>query len=67
MARLRLAPLLAGVRGEPAVDVDAWAKAIVRASEALADPASPVVGFDANPLMMLEDGVLAVDAVVLVR
>jgi len=67
IARLRLAPLLAGVRGEPAVDVDAWAKAIVRASEALADPASPVVGFDANPLMMLEDGVLAVDAVVLVR
>jgi acyl-CoA synthetase (NDP forming) len=67
IARLRMAPLLAGVRGEPAVDVDAWAKAVVRASEALADPASPVVGFDANPLMLLEDGVVAVDAVVVRR
>ena len=67
MARLRMAPLLAGVRGEPATDVDAWAKAVVRVSEALADPACPVAGFDANPLMLLEDGVVAVDAVVLLR
>ncbi len=65
LARLRMAPLLAGVRGNPASDVDAWAKAVVRASEALADPACPVAGFDANPLMLLEDGVVAVDAVVL--
>ena len=48
-------------------DVDAWAKAVVRASEALADPGSPIAGFDANPLMLLEDGVVAVDAVVLRR
>ena len=67
IGRLRMAPLLAGVRGEPAVDVDAWAKAVVRASEALADPTSKVAGFDANPLMLLEDGVVAVDAVVLRR
>ena len=67
ISRLRIAPLLAGVRGEPAVDVEAWAKAVVRASEALADPACPIAGFDANPLMLLEDGVVAVDAVVLRR
>ncbi|GCD90008.1 acetate--CoA ligase family protein [Nocardioides sp. LS1] len=67
IARLRLAPLLAGVRGEEASDVDAWAKAVVRASEALADPTSPVAGFDANPVMLLADGVVAVDAVVLRR
>ncbi len=67
IARLRLAPLLAGVRGEPPVDVDAWAKAVVRASEVMADPGCPVAGFDANPLMLLEDGVVAVDAVVLRR
>lgn len=65
IARLRMAPLLGGVRGEPAVDVDAWAKAAVRASEVLADPACAIAGFDANPLMLLEDGVVAVDAVVL--
>lgn len=67
LARLRMAPLLAGVRGEPAADVDAWAKAVVRASEYLADPECLVAGFDANPLMLLQDGVLAVDAVVLRR
>lgn len=67
IARLRLAPLLVGVRGEPPVDVDAWVKAVVRASEALADPGCPVAGFDANPLMLLEEGVVAVDAVVLLR
>ncbi len=67
MARLRMAPLLSGVRGAMASDVDAWAKAVVRASEALADPACPLAGFDANPLMLLEDGVVAVDAVVLRR
>lgn len=65
--RLRMAPLLAGVRGEPPVDVDAWAKAVVRASEAMADPSSAIAGFDANPLMLLDDGVVAVDAVVLRR
>jgi hypothetical protein len=64
---LRMAPLLAGVRGESAVDVDAWAKAVVQASEALADPSSPVAGFDANPVMLLPHGVVAVDAVVLRR
>jgi acyl-CoA synthetase (NDP forming) len=67
IARLRMAPLLAGVRGEPASDVDAWAEAVVRASEALADPSSPLAGFDANPVMLLPTGITAVDAVVLRR
>jgi acyl-CoA synthetase (NDP forming) len=65
--RLRIAPLLAGVRGELAADVDAWVKAVVRASEAMAAPGRTVVGFDANPVMLLPagQGVVAVDAVVL--
>jgi acyl-CoA synthetase (NDP forming) len=67
IARLRMAPLLAGVRGEAASDVDAWAKAVVRASEVLADPTSPLAGFDANPVMLLPTGIAAVDAVVLSR
>lgn len=67
IGKLRMAPLVAGVRGEPPADADAWAKAVVRASEAFADPGSPYAGFDANPLMLLEDGVAAVDAVVLRR
>lgn len=67
IARLRIAPLIAGVRGAAASDVEAWAKAVVSASEALADAASPVAGFDANPVLLLEDGIVAVDAVVLRR
>lgn len=67
IGRLRLAPLLAGVRGDRPVDLDAWAKAVVHASESLADPTSPYAGFDANPVMLLEDGLVAVDAVVLRR
>lgn len=65
LSRLRMAPLLAGVRGEPPVDVEAWAKAVVRVAEAAADPGSAIAGFDANPLMLRADGVVAVDAVVL--
>lgn len=67
ISRLRMAPLLAGVRGAPAADLDAWAEAVVRASEVLASAACPIAGFDANPVMLLESGALAVDAVVLRR
>ena len=67
VGRLRIAPLLAGVRGEPPADVEAWVKAVVSASEALTAADATVVGFDANPLMLLQDGegAVAVDAVVL--
>jgi hypothetical protein len=44
---------------------DAGARAIVRASEALADLTSPYAGLDANPVMLQEDGAVAADAVVL--
>ncbi|WP_027860328.1 acetate--CoA ligase family protein [Marmoricola sp. URHB0036] len=63
---LRIAPVLGGVRGAPPADVDAWVKAVVRASEAMA-ASETVVGFDANPVLLLEagQGAVAVDAVVL--
>jgi acyl-CoA synthetase (NDP forming) len=64
IGRLRLAPLLAGVRGEPPADVDAWVAAVVAASHAILD--SAVIGFDANPVMLLPTGIVAVDAVALV-
>jgi acyl-CoA synthetase (NDP forming) len=67
IGRLRIAPVLSGVRGEPAADIDAWIQAVVRSSEALTAPGCPVRGFDANPLMLFPsgDGALAVDAVVM--
>jgi acetate---CoA ligase (ADP-forming) len=68
IGRLRMAPLLAGVRGAPAADVDAWVDAVVAASRHVAEADSHVVGFDANPVLLLPagEGAVAVDAVVLV-
>ncbi|MDO8308637.1 MAG: acetate--CoA ligase family protein [Actinomycetota bacterium] len=70
--RLRIAPLLAGVRGEPATDVAAWAQAAVAlGSMMLADPS--VLSVDVNPLMVGAAvgepafGAIAVDAVVVRR
>lgn len=67
VGRLRIAPLLAAVRGGPAPDVDAWVRSVVDASRALVDPGCPVAGFDANPVLLLPagQGAVAVDAVVL--
>lgn len=66
---LRMAPLLAGVRGEPAADVEAWARAAVALGELMvADPSLRSV--DVNPLMIgaatgePSFGAMAVDAVV---
>lgn len=66
IARLRFAPLLAGTRGAPPVDVDAWADAAVALGDALL--AERIVELDVNPLMLFPVGspapVLAVDGVV---
>jgi hypothetical protein len=67
--RLRISPLLSGVRGEPPTDVDAWARAAVALGQLmLANPS--VQSVDVNPLMIgaaggePSFGALAVDAVV---
>jgi acetyltransferase len=58
---LRLAPLLRGVRGEPAVDLSALAATIARFSE-LAAAAPGVEEVELNPLVAGPAGVIAVDA-----
>lgn len=70
ISRLRMAPLLAGVRGAPPADVDAWAEIAVRVGHLMTDPVSPLSSLDANPVMLRahrrgEDGAVVVDAVVL--
>ncbi|HAN72067.1 MAG TPA: CoA-binding protein [Actinobacteria bacterium] len=69
IGRLRIAPLLAGVRGEPPTDIEAWVSATLALSRLiLADPA--IQSVDVNPLMVgaaegeSAFGALAVDAVV---
>ncbi len=65
--RLRLRPLLDGVRGQPAVDVAAFARAAAALSamaEALGDLLAEV---DVNPIIVNPKGCLAVDALIVPR
>ena len=64
--RLRIAPLLAGVRDEPALDVDAVASAAVALGRLLADSAAGVANVDINPFSLGARGeaCVALDAVI---
>jgi acetate---CoA ligase (ADP-forming) len=64
--RLRIAPLFAGVRGEPPMDVEALCDAVVRIGELMLDPAARVMSLDLNPVLLdsAGKGCVVVDAVV---
>jgi len=66
LGRLRIGPLFKGVRGEPALDSIAVAKAAVSLGELLADAASSVTSLDINPILVGAngEGCVALDAVV---
>ncbi|MGQ0577295.1 MAG: acetate--CoA ligase family protein [Betaproteobacteria bacterium] len=66
LARLRIAPLLAGVRGEPALDVDAYCTAVLAVCRLMVNPESRVSSLDLNPVLVgaKGEGCVAVDAVV---
>jgi acetyltransferase len=61
IARTRVARLLAGFRGAPAVRVDAVIDAMLRVSQ-LASEHPALQELDINPLLADKDGVVAVDA-----
>jgi acetyl coenzyme A synthetase (ADP forming)-like protein len=58
---LRLFPLLDGYRGAPACDIAALEELLLRVS-ALVEAHPEVVEMDLNPVIVLTDGVLAIDA-----
>src|SRR5579875_192477 len=63
---LRSWPLLAGIRGQPALDRDAAARALAALSSVAA--AHPEIAeIEVNPLLVLERGALALDARALMR
>jgi acyl-CoA synthetase (NDP forming) len=66
LGRLRIAPLFAGVRGEPPMDVDALCDAVIKIGELMLDPAARVVSLDLNPVLLdsAGKGCVVVDAVV---
>jgi acyl-CoA synthetase (NDP forming) len=59
---LRIAPLLRGVRGEPACDVAAFARMAVRLGEAMLRWEGRVGAVDVNPVAVFETGAVALDA-----
>ncbi|MDH3811523.1 MAG: acetate--CoA ligase family protein, partial [Gammaproteobacteria bacterium] len=61
---LQLRPLLDGVRGRPAADIDAFCEAAARFSEMAAGLGDVLAEVDVNPVIVHEDGAVAVDALV---
>jgi len=61
LKRLKMWPLLEGVRGRPAMDVAASCDAIARISWLAADLGDRLVDIEVNPLKVTPDGAWAVD------
>ncbi|MEX0961023.1 MAG: acetate--CoA ligase family protein [Burkholderiales bacterium] len=66
LQRLRIAPLIGGVRDEPPLDAGAFAKAAVAVGRLIADPQAGVVNLDVNPMLVgaRGEGCVALDGVV---
>jgi acyl-CoA synthetase (NDP forming) len=64
LGELRIAPLLAGLRGERPRDLAAFARMAVRLGESMLEWAGAVVSIDINPVIVFETGAgaVAVDA-----
>jgi succinyl-CoA synthetase beta subunit len=69
LAKLRLSPLLGGLRGAPAADAAALADAVARFSWFVADCADLLEEAEINPLAVLPDGegVRVLDALLVPR
>jgi acetate---CoA ligase (ADP-forming) len=63
--KLKVAPLFAGVRGEPPMDVEALCDAVMRIGDLMLDPTAKVVSLDLNPVLLdsAGKGCVVVDAV----
>jgi len=65
IGQLRLAKLLAGVRGQAAVDRDALVELIVRFSELVTALGGSIAEIDLNPVIVNQSGCTIVDALVI--
>jgi acyl-CoA synthetase (NDP forming) len=67
LRRLRIAPVLAGSRGQPAADLGAIADAIAGLSRLACDLGDALEALDINPLICAPAGPVAVDALLIPR
>lgn len=66
LQRLRVAPLFAGVRGEPPMDLDALCEAVVGVGALMAASQNQIASIDLNPVIVRSagEGVVVVDALI---
>jgi hypothetical protein len=67
LARLRLARILAGARGQPPANLDAIATAITGLSALACDLGDVLEALDINPLICGPNGVMAADVLAVPR
>ncbi|MGH2577532.1 MAG: acetate--CoA ligase family protein, partial [Actinomycetota bacterium] len=65
--RLKVRPLLGGLRGQPPADRAALAEAVVALSWLAQDLGEHIEALDANPVIVGIDGCVAVDALIIPR
>jgi hypothetical protein len=65
LGRLRLRPLLDGVRGEPAADLDAICSAIGAIAQIAGELGDALVALDVNPVLAGPARCVAVDVLVI--
>ena len=65
--RIKGARLLDGYRGRPSLDVVTLADTLVRVSLLIADHADRIAELDLNPLFVREQGVVAADALIVLK
>jgi hypothetical protein len=66
LASLRIAPIIEGVRGEPALDVDALAKVAIGVGRLIRAAKGKIASIDRNPVMVgaAGEGAVVVDALI---
>jgi acyl-CoA synthetase (NDP forming) len=64
IGRLRIAPVLKGTRGQPPLDAKALAQAAVALGDFALQHQKSLLSIDVNPVMVMAEGVVAVDAVI---
>jgi hypothetical protein len=62
---LRIAPILSGVRGEPAIDLEPLAQAAIRLGQIITSGAGTISSIDINPAIVgVDESLVIVDALV---